>query len=206
MGQEALIAKRYAAALAEYAADGTDGARDPARLRADIRLLAGIVDPRGEAHVPEMTEFLSSPGATPAEKSAAAAAVLDRLGVGAAARRFFLLLAERGRTGLLPRIAACFEETAGALSGERSGVVETARPLAADQLERLSGALSAAFGGTVLLEQRVNPDLLAGAKVVLGGTTIDNTVLGKWRRIRDGLASGVPLDAPLVCALDFGKE
>lgn len=186
MGQEEIIARRYASGLAERAAE----TGETERVRADVRLLAEMVNPRSWKYVAALADMFASPQYAAKEKMAAAAAVLDRLGVCGTSGNFFSLLAERGRTALLPRIAAHFD----AIAGGCGGVVETARPLPADQMDRLRAALSAAFGCPVRLEQRLDPELIAGARVTVGGKIIDNSVLGTWRRLRDRLASGAPGD------------
>lgn len=194
-GQEEIIAGRYAAALAERAAE-TGGV---APLRRGLRLLAGLVNPRAEEYSRELADFLESPRVGAEEKIAAAGAVADKLGLGGTAGDFFRLLVRHGRAMLLPRIEARFGEIAGELTGERAGVVETAMALSADQLAKLEEALAAAFGAPVRLRQRVNPELLAGAKITVGDKTIDGSVLGKWRRLRDRLSSGVSEECVRAC-------
>jgi F-type H+-transporting ATPase subunit delta len=195
MGQEEIIARRYADGLALQAAEKGE----VAAFRGDLHLLAEAVDPRSDRYVPELADFLANPRVEAGEKAAAAEAVAKKLGACATAGNFLGLLARRGRAGLLPRISALFGDTAGDLTGERTGVVETARELTTDQITRLENALRTAFGNPVRLRQRLDPSLVAGARVTVGGNTIDGSVLGRWRRLRDNLAGGVAEECVRAC-------
>jgi F-type H+-transporting ATPase subunit delta len=186
MGQEDVIARRYAKGLAERVAE----TNETPQARRDVRILAGIVDPgAGDFRIPEFAEFLSSPTISQGDKLAAAANIMRAAGIGKTVSDFFSVLITRGRAELMPRIAQAFSVFAGELTGERTAVVRTARPLSADQASRLTEALSTAFGGVVHLHQRVEPGLLAGAKVTVGDSTFDGSVLGRLERMRDMLST-----------------
>lgn len=202
MGQEEIIAKRYAAGLAERATE-TDEVK---RVRTDLRLMAGLINPRSEEYVPEMADFLASPRVEAKDKIAAAGSILGKLGVSETAKDFFRLLVEHGRVALLPRIHARFNLLAGELTGEYVGVVETARPLSDDQLDRLNQVLSNAFGATVRLHQQIEPALIAGAKITVGDKTFDGSVLGKWRRLKNRLTSGDLLERAVRDEADDDSE
>lgn len=195
MGQEEIIARRYADGLAQRAVE-TD---EVGAVRRDLRLLADTVNPHSGQYVAELANFLASPRVGTKDKIAAAGSVTDRLGVCRTAGDFFKLLVDKGRAGALPRIAERFDDVAGELTGERSGVVETARALSPEQVERLERALAGAFGGPVRLRQRIDPGLIAGAKVTVGDNTVDGSVLGRWRRLRETLAGGAEEECARAC-------
>ena len=186
MGQEDVIARRYAKGLAEYAAE----AGEMPRVRRDVWLLANILDPKaGEAHVPEFAAFLTSPGVDDASKERAAVDIAEKIGIGKGAADFLGVLIRHGRVELMPRIAQAFAVFAGDLTGEFTAVVHTARALNDDQAARLTHVLSNALGGEVHLHQRIEPGLLAGAKVTVGDRTFDGSVLGKLDRMRNNLVT-----------------
>lgn len=191
MAQEELIARRYAKGLAERAAE--TGA--VAAVRKDLGVLAAVLDPRsGDLYVPELADFLASPKVETADKLAAIDGIAAGLGVEQTAADFFKLLIEHGRVRLLPRIQQAFSEELGKLTGEYTAVVETARPLTADQRERLSRVLGNAFGGVVHLHQRIVPGLLAGARIKVGDRIFDGSVQGRLERLRHRLAACGPED------------
>lgn len=188
MAQDALIAKRYAKGLAEFAADA--GSMDA--VRRDVRTVARLLDPKaGAGYVPELANYLNSPLASPEDKQKNVLPMLEKAGVGKTVADFVGVLIERGRIDLLPKIAAAFGPAAGDLTGERTATVQTARPLTPDQERRLRAALEAASGGVVHIHQQIEPGLLAGAKVVLGDRTFDGTVLGKLEAVRRRLTGGL---------------
>lgn len=189
MTQEEIIAGRYARGLAELARD-----RDCMdEVRDDLRSLDEILDPgSGDVHVPEFKDFLSSPMVMPADKQVVSKAVMEKMGIGETVANFLCVLIERNRVDLLSRVARGFSTLAGELTGEYAALVRTARPLTHEQRERLAAALSAAFGGVVRIHQRVDPGLLAGARIMVGDRAFDGTVLGRLAALRHRFASGGP--------------
>ena len=187
MGQEDVVARRYARGLLEYAGDQNN----MEEMRREVRFLADLLDPRaGDSHAPEFHDFLSSPVVAPADKLAAAKKILAGAGVGEAASNFLCLLVEHNRIELLPRVAREFADLAGVATGELTAIVHTARPLSEDQSRRLAEALTSALGSGVTIHQQVEPGLLAGVKVTVGDKTFDGTVLGRLERLRHTLAVG----------------
>lgn len=191
MANEEVIAKRYAKGLAEYA--NAESRMDEARR--DVRALADVLDPRsGAFYVPEFHDFLSSPVVTPADKLAASERIMEQIGIGAAVSDFMKVLLKHNRVDLLPRIAREFADISGRMTGEHTALVRTARPLSEEQAERLSRALSEAFGGRVRLHQQVDPGLLAGAKVTVGDKTFDGSVLGRLDSLKHRLVHSGEID------------
>ena len=186
MGQEDVIARRYARGLADYAAE----AGDMERVREDLDVLSAMLDSRsGAAHVPEFADFLASPAAATEEKLVATAAIMEKADIGKTVADFLAVLVRKNRSGLVPRIHRAFADIAGGMTGEYTAVVHTARALSPDQSRRLRDALSSAFGCTVRLHQQVEPGLLAGARVTVGDKTFDGTVLGRFEQLRHRLIS-----------------
>lgn len=187
MGKEEILAKRYACGLAECAVD----ASKLDEVREDVKTLAEVLDPHsGRNHVPEFLDLLQSPMLPPAEKRAAAQKVLTALGIGEIAGDFLFVLVEHGRIQLLPHIVKCFAGIAGAMTGELTAMVHSARDLTPEQELRLSEALSAAFGVRVRIHQQVVPGLLAGIRVTVGDKTFDGTVLGRLEELKHRLMAG----------------
>lgn len=187
MARDELLAKRYAKGLAEEA----EAAGTLEEARRDLRLLADLLDPRTEAGRDSgFGDFLASPLHSPAEKAATSERILKELGVGETAAGFFGVLIGRNRVRLLPEILVAFGGEAGRLTGQLTAVVQTARPLTADQADRLAHALTLAMGQTVHIHQRVEPGLLAGAKVTIGDRTFDGSVLGRLEGLKRRLQAG----------------
>lgn len=186
MGQENIIASRYARGLAEFARD--ENILD--ETRRDMDALGRILAVEDGDGVSELLQFLDSPAPTHERKIATAGAVLESAGIGKTVSDFLALLIRHGRTELAPLIIQTFADMAGKMTGELTAIVRTAMPLSDDQSQRMAAALSAAFGRGVTVQQQVEPGLLAGAKVSVDGWTFDGTILGKLERMRHALAAG----------------
>ena len=91
------------------------------------------------------------------------------------AENFARVLAANGRLELLPQIRAQFE----ALKNEREGVVEaevqSAFALSDAQVRDLVQRLEKKTGRKVRARIEINPDLIAGVRVILGDKVIDGS-------------------------------
>jgi len=100
-----------------------------------------------------------------------------------------LLLVQRGRVRLTPRVADAFERLERDRSGRVSGYVISALPLTEEQRVSLKQQLGKRTGRTVELEERVDPSILGGLIVRVGDELIDASVVGRLRRIEAELSS-----------------
>ncbi len=65
-----------------------------------------------------------------------------------------------------------------------AGIVESARPLDAPALERLTAVVTELVGEPVPLTFQTRPDLIGGARLLLGGHVWDATLSGQFDEIR----------------------
>jgi F-type H+-transporting ATPase subunit delta len=93
----------------------------------------------------------------------------------AEAENFVRVLAENGRLELLPEIAAQYE----VLKNDREGVVDaqvtSAFPMTDAQLAELTAQLEAKTGKRVKAQISVDPELIAGVRIVIGDKVIDGS-------------------------------
>jgi len=175
------IARRYAQALLEVAA----AQADPARLREELRAVARLLrDNR------ELALAFSHPALGPERRRRLARAVLEGSGASELLLRRVDLLAERGRLGLLEAIRDAYEAAFNARRGVAAAEVRTAQPLQPAQLEALTTALRRATGGEVELTTALDPRLLGGVQVQVGGRIYDGTVRRQLERLRERLVLG----------------
>ena len=73
-------------------------------------------------------------------------------------------------------------------TGRLVAVVETARPLSADQANAVSARLEAAYGRKIALNQVIEPDLVAGLRITVGDDVIDGSVRARLDSLRLRLA------------------
>ncbi|HZN27564.1 MAG TPA: F0F1 ATP synthase subunit delta [Burkholderiales bacterium] len=96
-----------------------------------------------------------------------------------AGRNFVQILVQNRRLELVPHIRGLYEE----LKREHEGVLEariiSARPVGDDQVRPLLAALEKKYGRKVSAQVEVDPELIGGARIMVGDKVIDATVRGR---------------------------
>jgi F-type H+-transporting ATPase subunit delta len=173
-------ARRYARALFEVA--HAKGQAKP--LRDELQALAKLL-----AEQPELSRALLHAGLGAERRQRLVKALFATRG-SELLNRLLELLAERDRLSLLPELAEAyaraFNEQAGVLSAE----AVSAAPLDEAQSGTLRSALKTATGRDVELRERVDPSLLGGLVVSLGGRTYDGSVRAQLALLRERLVRG----------------
>ncbi len=117
-------------------------------------------------------------------------ALVDRL-AGASVRpqalHVLYYLVQKGRAHQLPLVLRQFQGLVNTERNIRVAEVVTATPLPADQAEALSENLGRRYGGTVSLEQRVDPSIIGGVVVRVGDLLLDGSVHGRLQSLREQL-------------------
>jgi len=135
-----------------------------------------------ELERPATRTLLSNPRVEREAKRAQIAPVLASAHV--YTRNFANLLLDKGREGVLRGLADAWRRLALDERGEAEGRLESARPLDAAELQRVSVALSKSVGRTLVLENKVVPSLLGGARVIARNRMIDWSVQGRLEALR----------------------
>lgn len=180
-GAPRVLARRYARALLDVA--GREGATTALALRDELRALAPLVS--GHAG---LRRALLHPGLGAERRRRVLAALAERAGASVLLRRLLDLLASRDRVALLPDVVEAYAELANASWG-----IVSAEAVSAVALPEAQGrALAAALGGAVELRTRVDPALVGGLLVRVGGRTYDGTVRARLAALRRRLAATGP--------------
>lgn len=177
---EVTAARRYARALLEVAFTSAGG--DPGALRRELSEAAALVEDRHD-----LAEALASP-AVPADRKRALVEAVWRE-ASPLLRRLLTLLVERGRMGLLPALAAAYGELWNAARGVLPAEATCAVPLTGEQRAEVERALGRATGRDVELTAQVDPAVLGGLLVRVGGVVYDGTVRGRLRALRERLTA-----------------
>jgi F-type H+-transporting ATPase subunit delta len=98
-------------------------------------------------------------------------------------------LLERGRGDHVAEVAAVYDELADDAAGLVRAEARTAAPLTDSQRERLVAALGRITERQVKLEERIDPEVLAGVRVLVGDRLIDGSAAGRLERMREQLMS-----------------
>jgi F-type H+-transporting ATPase subunit delta len=167
------VARPYARAL--YAAAREASAADAvlADLEATADLLTGT---------PDLAAFLKHPAVAAERKHAVLRQALAGR-VGGLTLRFLLLLIDKRRFDAFPDIVRAFRGLVEAAQGIGRGRVETARPMTEQELAALEDAASRWLGGRVRLQADVRPELIGGARIIVGDRVIDGSLVGRIQRL-----------------------
>jgi F-type H+-transporting ATPase subunit delta len=177
------LARRYARALLDVAhAKG-----DALAVRDELRALVPAVTGHDA-----LWRALVRPDVSAEAKGRILAAVAASAGASPLVGRLLALLAERDRVALLPAVAEAYADAANAAQGVVSAEAVSASPLSGDERR----ALEAALGGAVELRARVDPALVGGLLVSVGGTTYDGSVRARLAALGRRLAEPGPGPAP----------
>ena len=107
-------------------------------------------------------------------------------------QNFVNLLFDKRREGVLSNLGAAFHRRLLDEGGAAEGIVESARPLAPDQLASIAAAVGPRIGKELELQNRVVPELIGGVRVIVQSRMLDYSVAGRMEGLRK-----VMLDAPL---------
>lgn len=183
-GTSRALARRYARALLDVAS--RQGPEAPLALRDELRAFAPLLT--GHA---ELRRALLAPGLGAEPRQRVLAALAERAGASAVLRRLLELLASRDRVALLPDVVEAYAELANAARGVVSAEAVSAVALAEGQARALAVALGGP-AGPAELRCRVDPELVGGLRVTVGGKTYDGTVRTRLAALRRRLAATGP--------------
>jgi F-type H+-transporting ATPase subunit delta len=181
--QPRALARRYARAVLDVAA--AQGPTTAAALGAELSDVVGLLE---QNH--ELRSVLQNPGLGGDVRRRVLTGILTQAGASPLLARLMDLLAGNDRVGLLPALAEEYAEALNQREGRVSAEAVTAVPLEEAQRSALAKALNAAIGKTVELKARVDPAVLGGVRVTMGGRTYDGTVRTRLAALRERLVSG----------------
>jgi F-type H+-transporting ATPase subunit delta len=96
-------------------------------------------------------------------------------------RNFVRVLVEGDRVAVLPQIQTMFEALKDSADGIAKATIETAFPFEGNELAELTSALEKRFGKKIEATVAVKPELIGGARITVGDTTIDGSVQEQLR-------------------------
>jgi len=188
MALEAAVARRYARAFAELVDEEGAGPE----VAADLDRLQDLLQTPGS----EVLAILSNPVFTLAERQAALASALELLGFHPLLGRLLRLLLDKGRFAWLPQVVEAWRERADRQAGRVRATVRTALPLGPALLDEIRERLSRATGAEVIVVTSIDPTLLAGLVVELGGVVYDASLRSRLADLRRVLASSQAIETP----------
>jgi F-type H+-transporting ATPase subunit delta len=173
-----LIAKKYAKALYAIAVEQQGSSQKfQVGLAAAAQLFA----------IPQAAKILKSPIMPDSLKRDLLVYVLDTVGANKSLNAFFELLISAQRVELLPEIVAEFSEILAASQGQQHGVLTSAARLSSEEITAIEHGLARVFAKQIVLENRVEPEMLGGFVVRVGNSVIDQSITSKIKALAEGL-------------------
>ena len=175
------LARRYARALLGIA-------REANALEAagnDLATVdAALADPRLQA-------LLSSPLIDVRKRVEIVTKVVEALGVSTTVRNLARLLAERDRLAIVPDIERSYSAMIDAALGRMRARIRTATPLGSAEQHEVSELAKRLSGGReVVVTLDVDPALLGGVVLDIGGTVYDGSLRAQLDRLGRNMAGG----------------
>ena len=177
-GIQASIAGRYATALFGLA-------RDEKQIDAVTRSLDAL-----EAAMTESLDFrtlVTSPLVSRSDAGAAIRALIPTLGVDPITGKFLGVLADNGRLSELKAVMRAVRQLAAAHRGETTAEVTSAFALNDDQVTRLKANLKSRLGRDVLIDAKVDPEILGGIIIRHGSQMIDASIRTKLNTLANAM-------------------
>lgn len=172
------VAERYAAALADVAAERKNGEKVKRDLGTFVEAFFSV---------PDLRNALESPALSAQVKRKVIAELADKMGLDVAVRNFIYLIVDHRRTELMPEIQDEFRHEL----NERMGIVKvevtSARELSAGERQELTSVIERRTHKKVEAWFETDEALLGGAVVRLGSTIYDGSVRDQLNRLREKL-------------------
>ncbi len=174
---ESVVSLTYGTALYEAAKDlGKEE-----EILIEIKQLALLV----QAYE-DFSEFLNSPAIMPKEKKEAVKKIMQPA-FSQEMLNFVYVLIDKGRTSQIKKIAKRYIELYDKDRGIAEGKVFSVVKLTPDQIQKFETEMSRLLQRNIKLENRVDPSLIGGIKIQVGGKMIDQSYRGDLERLREEL-------------------
>jgi F-type H+-transporting ATPase subunit delta len=165
----------YAKAL--LAAAETSGAADQVVAELEA-IVADVLD-----KLPQLDQLVRTPRLTHEERLP----ILDKAfggKVSPTTLTFLKVVSRHGRLDCLRAIARAARKQLNTARGRVEVLVETAAPLSNPVRERITARLTQMLGSQVILQTRINEDLLGGLVVRVGDTVYDASLAAQLKRLQ----------------------
>jgi len=174
------VARRYARAL--LAASPSDALVD---IADQLSALAQLMESN-----PPLADVIRNPAYTRGQRHGVVDALIQLLKPEAPLLPNFLrLLVDRHRLAILPDIARLFRDMADEKAGRVRGTVVSAVPLDPQSIHQLESTLSHVVQKQVVLDTRVDREVLGGVSTQVGSVVFDGTLRTQLDELKRALQS-----------------
>lgn len=156
---------------------------DPQRTLAETQQIVALVN---ESKM--LREVWDNPSIPAEQKRGVLDAIVQRGAISRPVRNFIAVIIDKGRSRLLPEIAAQFAQELNQRLGFAEAEITTVRELGKDEQRMLESDLAEATGKKIRAQYQQDPAILGGAIARVGSTIYDGSVKGQLERIKQLLA------------------
>lgn len=171
------IARRYAKALLAIGIDE----KSYEKIGEELQSFAGLLKHK------ELRDTLENPSYPLSKRKAVVEQLLGQLKPSKTVQSFLLLLTERNRISALPGIAREYQNMVDEHVGRVRASVTSASELKSGDVGRLKQALEQKTGKDVILEQNMDPELIAGMVTQIGSIIYDGSMRTRLEQMRHTL-------------------
>lgn len=177
--EDSVIARRYAKSLVGAA----EGEGDLRALLDEFRASVGLLT------APDVQEFWQNPGVSVGRKVDMTRELASRLEASRKFASFLSVLAQKNRIKLLSRVFEEFSLLARERLGEVTVLVETPFELTEEDKNDLGSILKRKIGKKIILEIRINKNLIAGARVKIGDRVVDGSLKMRLEKLKEVISA-----------------
>lgn len=102
-------------------------------------------------------------------------------------RKFYSLLIQKGRFGLIHDIAREYKMISDRAQGESMALIQSAAPLTSEKISAIVSRLERFTGDKIIQTHEVRPELIGGVVVRIGNRVFDGSVKNKIDRLKKEL-------------------
>lgn len=172
-----LVAKRYATALFEVSKENNN----VDKYQSQLQLLADIFKDE-----PQLRTILQHPKVTQDEKKDILSSILSKV-VDQEVINFLYILIDKSRERYIEDIIHQYNELANNYNNIEKTLVVSAVSLTLEEVQVLTEKLSKAFNKNIVIENKIDPEVIGGMLVKIGDRVIDGTIKGKLTALRGQL-------------------
>jgi F-type H+-transporting ATPase subunit delta len=169
------IAKEYAKALFELA---SQQGQAPAAGE-ELAAIASLAESNREFGI-----FLATPAISREQRMQSLARIFSGR-VSDLLYNFLMVMARRSRLGLLKDVAGCYQSLEDAAENRVRGTLTTAAAMEVSEQIRVHEQISRAMQKTVSLTDRVDPDIIGGMILTVGGVMMDGSVKRRLEKVAE---------------------
>lgn len=173
--REQMIAARYAKALTLCAKD--DNERQ--QIEKDLSRLSDVISASSDFKV-----LLTNPAFHPEERLKVVSQLLSQEQISQPVGRVFELLVRRNRPMLMPMVASAYSDEMDRHFGRVKANVASAQDVSETELHQLSELLKGRLGKSVVASASMDPSLLGGYRVKIGGLVFDGSLKSMLQRLQ----------------------